>query len=194
MTRYTIGSSNFTRTRLPANDEPAPGTTTIADPHDPRNLPLPQQIALLTLRKGELAQACISALRANGAGSPNEMDYIALSRASLCVRQSNNRRALTPRGKYRADELARAIATTTDIHVCTYGATPGAWHVRCSCGFFASSPNAIRDPLTKVMAKATMHLEHVGKLPMPERAKALAGIWACPAVDDRFGPMHQEQS
>jgi hypothetical protein len=35
----------------------------VADPHDPRHLPSAQQIALLTLRTGELAQACVSQLR-----------------------------------------------------------------------------------------------------------------------------------
>jgi hypothetical protein len=163
---------------------------TVADPSDPRHLPPAQQIALLTLRKGELAQACISALRAGGAPSPSELDYIALSRASLAMRFPNNRRALTPIGKYRADDLARAIASTTDIHICAYGGTAQAWHVRCSCGFFASSAKAIRDPLSKVMAKATHHLRHVGKLPPAAEARsgALREILACPAVDDRFGP------
>jgi hypothetical protein len=161
---------------------------------DPRQLPPPQQIALLTLRKGELADACISALRAEGAPSPNEMDYIALSQAALAMRYSGNRRQLTPLGKLRADSLARAIATASEIHVCAYGRTPGAWHVRCSCGFFASSPHAIRDPLTKVMAQATHHLRHVGKLAAaPSSAKALAEIWACPAVDDRFGPVASQE-
>jgi hypothetical protein len=42
-------------------------------------------------------------------------------------------------------------------------------------------------------AQATKHLEHVGKLPMPERAQALAEIWACPAVDDRFAPMSEPE-
>jgi hypothetical protein len=127
-------------------------------------------------------------LRAGGAPSPNELDYIALSRASLCARQSNNRRSLTPVGKYRADELARAIAAATDIHVCVYGRTPGAWHVRCSCGFFASNAAAmaIRDPLSKVMAAATHHLRHVDKLPVPEaRDAAKREIFACAAGDDR---------
>jgi hypothetical protein len=181
MTRYTFGSSSYSRARLPANDDAA-ATSTVADAHDPRHLLPAQQIALLTLRKGELAQACISALRAGGAPSPSELDYIALSRASLCIRQSNNRRALTPIGKYRADELARAIAATSDIHVCVYGRTPGAWHVRCSCGFFASNAAAIRDPLTKVMAQATHHLRHVGKLPPAEaRDAAKREIFACAA-------------
>ena len=59
-----------------------------ADPSDPRHLPLPQQIALLTVRGGELAQAAISQLRSDGAPSPNELDYIALSQASLAMRYS----------------------------------------------------------------------------------------------------------
>lgn len=132
---------------------------TVADPNDSRHLPPPQQIALLTLRGGELACACISALRANGAPSPNEMDYIALSRASLCMRYSGNRRALTPIGKHRADELARAIATASAIHMITHGRSAYAWWVRCSCGeFSASHPDAIRDPLTKVMKAGGQHL------------------------------------
>lgn len=189
MSRYTFGVSGYGRARLPANDD-APRTT-VADPSDPRYLPPAQQIALLTLRGGTLASACISALRAAGAPSPNELDYIALSQARLCVRYSEGRRALTPIGKYRADELARAVATVADIHIFAFGRSPHAWTARCSCGFFASNATAIRDPLTKAMAAATKHLAHVGKLPMPERAKALAEIWASPAVDDRFGPARE---
>jgi hypothetical protein len=63
----------------------------VADPHDPRHLPSAQQIALLTLRTGELAQACVSQLRGDGAPSPNELDYIALAQAGLLLRYSGNR-------------------------------------------------------------------------------------------------------
>lgn len=89
----------------------------MSDPHDPRSLPLAQQIALLTLRGTELAQACISRLRADGAPCPSEMDYIALAQASLSMRYSGNRRALTPIGKFRADDLAKAIAHASSLHV-----------------------------------------------------------------------------
>jgi hypothetical protein len=64
MSRYTFGSSGYSRTRLPAENATALQShsqgSTLADPHDPRHLPPAQQIALLTLRDGELASACIS--------------------------------------------------------------------------------------------------------------------------------------
>jgi hypothetical protein len=132
------------------------------DPHDPRHLPLPQQIALLTLRGGELACACVSRLRAAGAPSPNEMDYIALSQAALAMRYSGNRRSLTPIGKYRADDLARAIAQASGIHIISYGVSAGARFCRCSCGeFFTSHATAIRDSFTKVIAAGGKHLRLV---------------------------------
>jgi hypothetical protein len=140
-----------------------------SDPHDPRHLPPAQQIALLTLRTGELAQACVSRLRADGAPSPNEMDYIALAQAGLSLRYSDNRRSLTPIGKYRADELAHAIAAASQIHVITYGRAAHSWFVRCSCGeFSASHPTAIRDPLAKVIASGGKHLAHVRRREQPE--------------------------
>lgn len=157
---------------------------TAPDPHDARHLPLPQQIALLTLRHGELAQACISALRAHGASSPNELDYIALTKAGLCLRYSAARRSLTPVGRCRADALAKAIATASGIHVCAYGRAAHSWYVRCSCGFNVSHPNAIRDPLTKVMAAAGKHLAHMGQrkaadeLPVKGAQEALREIFA----------------
>jgi hypothetical protein len=115
----------------------------------------------LTLRGGELAQTCISRLRADGAPSPNELDYIALARAGLSLRYSGNRRSLTPIGKYRADELARAIATASQIHIITYGRAH-SWFVRCSCGEFSTSrPTAVRDALTKATAAGGRHLRLV---------------------------------
>lgn len=169
MSRFTFGSNGYARIRVPIADE-APRTT-VADPSDPRHLPQVQQIALLTLRGGELAAACISALRADGAPSPNEMDYIALSRASLCMRYSGNRRSLTPIGKHRADELARAIATASAIHVLSYGRAAHSWYVRCSCGeFSASRPTAIRDANTKVMASGGKHLARVERRQAEDRA------------------------
>jgi hypothetical protein len=140
-----------------------------SDPHDPRHLPPVQQIALLTLRGGELAQACISRLRADGAPSPNELDYISLAQASLSLRYSGNRRSLTPIGKYRADELARAIAAASRIHVISYGMSQGARFCRCSCGeFFTSHATAIRDSFTKVIASGGKHLAHVERRQQPE--------------------------
>jgi hypothetical protein len=134
------------------------------DPHDPRHLPPAQQIALLTIRGGELAQACASQLRAAGAPSPNELDYIALTQAGLALRYSGNRRTLTPVGKYRADELASAIAQASQIHVITYGRAEHSWYVRCSCGEFSTShPTAIRDALTKATAAGGHHLRLVAK-------------------------------
>ncbi len=157
--RYTFGSSRYGSTRLPSDEAPI---AAVADPSDPRHLPLPQQIALLTLRGGELAQAAVSQLRAAGAPSPNELDYIALSRASLAMRYSGNRRALTPIGKYRADELARSIAAAAGIHVLSFGMSQGARFVRCSCGeFFTSHATAIRDSFTKVIAAGGKHLAFV---------------------------------
>jgi hypothetical protein len=159
MPRYTFGSSGYGRTRLPADETPP---SAVADPSDPRHLPPAQQIALLTLRGGELAQACISQLRADGAPGPNEMDYIALSQARLCMRYSGNRRSLTPIGKYRADDLARAIASANAIHVMTYARGNGSWIVRCSCGEFSTShATAIRDAFTKVIAAGGQHLAHM---------------------------------
>jgi hypothetical protein len=159
MSRYTFGASGYGRTRLPADETPP---STVADPHDPRHLPPAQKIALLTLRGGGLAQACVSQLRADGAPSPNELDYIALARAGLSLRQSNNRRALTPIGKFRADDLARAIAQASGLHVISYGMSAGARFCRCSCGeFFTSHARAIRDSFTKVIAAGGKHLAHV---------------------------------
>lgn len=139
---------------------------TAPDPHDPRQLPLPQQIALLTLRGGELALACISRLRSEGASSPSELDYIALTQARLALRHSNNRRMLTPIGKHRADSLARAIAQASAIHVVSHGRSNHGWVLRCSCGeFSASRPDAMREALGKVMAAGGRHLRAVSEKP-----------------------------
>jgi hypothetical protein len=90
------------------------------------------------------------------------MDYIALSQAALAMRYSGNRRSLTPIGKYRADDLARAIAQASGIHVISYGMSAGARFCRCSCGeFFTSHATAIRDSFTKVIASGGKHLAHV---------------------------------
>jgi hypothetical protein len=59
-------------------------------------------------------------------------------RAYYCVIPATAR-ALTPIGKYRADELARAIATASKIHVITRGRAAHSWFVRCSCGEFSTS-------------------------------------------------------
>jgi hypothetical protein len=134
----------------------------MSDPRDPRSLSPPQQIALLTLLGGELAEACISRLRADGAPSPSEMDYIALAQASLSMRYSGNRRALTPIGRYRATDLAKAIARASSMHVVTYGEGRGFRFVKCSCGeFFASHATRIAGADLKVMRAGGRHLEHV---------------------------------
>lgn len=129
---------------------------------DPRSLPLAQQIALLTLRGTELARACISRLRADGAPSPCELDYIALAQARLSMRYSGNRRALTPIGKFRADDIARAIARENSIHVMSYGEGRGFQFVKCSCGeFFTSHATAVPGAALKVVRAGGRHLAHV---------------------------------
>jgi len=117
----------------------------------------------------------MSRLRADGAPSPNELDYIALAQAGLSLRQSNNRRSLTPIGKHRADDLARAIATASAIHVITYGRAAHSWFVRCSCGEFSTShPTAVRDALTKATAAGGKHLRLVESRSTPSQTQGLA--------------------
>jgi hypothetical protein len=128
----------------------------------PAHLPAAQQIGLLILRKSELADACASRLRAEGAPHPSEADYLALSRTGFAMRSPAGTRMLTPLGKSRTDAFAIAIARQFRLHVITHGSTPGVWFVRCSCGeFFTSKPHAIPGALAKAAAAGARHLRLV---------------------------------
>lgn len=125
------------------------------------DLTKPQQLALLTLLGGDLAQASADALRVQGCGPMSSADFIALQQAGLAIRLTRlNKLVLTPIGKFRARDLARPIAVAAHIHVETYGRCPngGAYYVRCSCGrFTVYKSHAIKGAMAKLANAVEAH-------------------------------------
>lgn len=102
----------------------------------PVDLPLQQQIALVTLNRCELSGKIIDALFAKGNKRATYVDFSALVTLGYAWRpEGENFHRITDRGVYAAKDVATSFAKKLDIH---YGTVTGGsrydWTLRCSCG------------------------------------------------------------
>lgn len=133
MSRYVINTSGYLPFQPPAESAAAHRVYEV----ELLDLPLQQQIALLTLRKSESALACVSALRRQGtAVSASRSDYAALASIRLAVLKADGWHQLTPQGHWQANRLATALAKKLGLHITTTGGD--AWNdftAACTCGW-----------------------------------------------------------
>lgn len=140
----------------PIREEPAPDIS-------PTTLPIGQQLALLAMRRSKLSLACHDEIkRRDGA---LRYDFPGLRAALLAIRNpESGYHDLTPRGRWKANQLAQALAQSLPVHYVTMGGD--RWNdytVRCSCGTFSASVSRKeRDPYSVMARYAAEHLIAVG--------------------------------
>lgn len=96
-----------------------------------------QQLALLTLARTELSRMCVAALQRSTVRA-TAIDYFHLQQAGLAIRERGSRwHEITPRGKWRADSLARIVARDLSLHlIIRSGGGRYESSVSCTCGKF----------------------------------------------------------
>ena len=100
-------------------------------------LPLVQRIALVTMRRGELAAKVLDACKQIDVPSPHLPDFRALVEQNYATRNAQYYR-LTPIGVHAADEVTRALAKQLGIHHFTEGGVSRfILSLRCTCGWNA---------------------------------------------------------
>lgn len=99
--RFAFGSRRYTEKELENRH--------LVVPDDQVPLTPGQQLALLTVRQSDLSQRVINKLM-HGTARPGRSDYDHLRSIGYAERQSNGLHAITPRGQWHADNLARDLA------------------------------------------------------------------------------------
>lgn len=97
--------------RAPA--EPAPVETPVTSDFTPG-----QTLAMLTMRRSDLGNAVLAKLKASTARATVE-DYQDLMTLGYALRQADGFHRLTPRGHFKANDLARALAEQLGIPIAT---------------------------------------------------------------------------
>lgn len=73
-----------------------------------------QQLALLTIRKSDLADRLVQKLQ-RGTVRPSGPDYQALATLGYAMADARRLHAITPRGQWKADEMARHLAKQMNV-------------------------------------------------------------------------------
>lgn len=164
MSRYTRLPRSVTelRARFDADRSPAAvaPSTPVTTAAGELVLTPGQKQALLKLRGSELCTAILDELRKRGEFVATTRDHYALEHAGLAINKGSFH-VLSPIGRWRADAVARTLATAAGLHIITYDYDrPGAARASCNCGWSTFRTRAIKSFVTSLGSDATAHLLH----------------------------------
>ena len=151
-----------------------------------------QQLALLTMRHSELSEAVLAKLAQAGTPRAQGRHFYELARLDLAIRSPKGSfHILSPRGRYEADRIGRAIARQIGLHVVDYdlGAPGRAASARCPCGW-SSFRRAYGNFLLSLTRDAAFHMAHVAGAPLktiPISSVALSGNASAAAMPTQRG-------
>lgn len=126
--------------------------------NEPINWPVSRQLALLMVRRGQLADEVSERLRAKGVNA-SQSDFATLRDDGLAVRPLAERyHRITAYGTRIADQLAAVLAKANGIHHITYVFNSYTEHkARCTCGWTQSGDRKMnrnwRAPLERAAEK-----------------------------------------
>lgn len=123
------------------------------------DLPVGQKIALLKLRRGEVAGAILGHLRAMSAPDPEKADWRALIAEGRIARVDGALR-LTPAGMWVASAILRDYARRFGVHAVSLR-TAYRPHASCTCGW-AQGDHATRNGHGNVQSAAYFHAQATG--------------------------------
>jgi len=102
------------------------------------DMPEPEKLALLTLKRSDASRDCVAAMRKARIGA-TEKDYATLLMTRMdCQAAGAQRLDLTPRGRLHADWIAADVARRYGLHHFTSGGGRFDFWIRCTCGWSAS--------------------------------------------------------
>jgi hypothetical protein len=117
-----------------------------------------QKQALLKLRGSELCTAILDELRKRGEFVATTRDNYALEHVGLAINKGSFH-VLSPVGRWRAEAVARTLATAAGLHIITYDYDrPGAARASCNCGWSTFRTRAIKSFVMSLGRDATEHL------------------------------------
>lgn len=132
------------------------------------DLAMGQKMALLVLRKHDLAQQILDHLREMSAPEPTPADFAELIKQGRATVR-NGIHVLTPGGLFSATDLMRDFARTLGIHSISYANAVGAQGPRatCTCGWGTYQPNGHR-ALLRLTRYCAQHIEQAREGTLPE--------------------------
>ncbi len=147
------------------------------------DLPLGQRIALVTMRRGELAEKILDACKQMQAPSPHYGEFHKLVEQGYATRNGHYHR-LTHKGVVAADDIAQALAKQLGIHHFIPGGSRFYHTLRCTCGW---STTHSRNEGHWPSAMMRMQSRHIASVDAMEGLRtALAPI--APAVKELAQP------
>lgn len=158
----------------------------------PADLPIGQKLALLTMRRGELAEEVLAACKECLIHPPRLHHFRALVEGGYAIRPGQYHR-LTPMGSSAANDVARAMARQLGIHRFTTGGGRFYHTLYCTCGYSGSHSRNEGHWESAQMRMMSRHLAEVEQAKARGEAYVAPGLRALKMIEAAFAPPTQPE-